>query len=58
MESFKGSSDWEMIQAYNEWVFESGEAPTFQNFLKWKEQTTAASEKYKGVPSDTQYYRF
>ena len=53
MESFKGSSDWEMIQAFNEWVFESGEAPTFQNFLKWKEQTTAAFEKCKGVTSDT-----
>ena len=56
-------TDWEMIQAYNEWVFESGEAPTFQNFLRWKEQTEridVAFEKYnnqkasdKGVPSAT-----
>ena len=56
MKSFKGSSDWEMIQAYNEWVFESGERPTFQTFLRWKEQTEridAAFEKYKGVPSAT-----
>ena len=45
-------TDWEMVQAYNEWVFESGEAPTFQNFLRWKEQTEridAAFEKNNGV---------
>ena len=46
-------TDWEMVQAYNEWVFESGEAPSYQGFLKWIEQTTAAFEKYKGVPSAT-----
>ena len=46
-------TDWEMIQAYNEWGFESGEAPSYQGFLKWKEQTPTAFEKYKGVPSAT-----
>ena len=49
-------TDWEMIQAYNEWVFESGERPSFQGFLAWKAQTArigVAFEKYKGVPSAT-----
>ena len=49
-------TDWEMIQAYNEWGFESGEASSYEGFLRWKEQTEridAAFEKYKGVPSAT-----
>ena len=49
-------TDWEMVQAYNEWVFESGEAASYQGFLAWKEQTEridVAFEKYKGVTSAT-----
>lgn len=43
--------DIELIEAYNEWVFESGEAPSYEGFLAWKEQNERKKTYFRSIDS-------
>ena len=41
----------ELVEAYNEWVFESGEAPSYEGLLAWKEQNERKKTYFRSIDS-------